>query len=248
VCEPPGGSSRHAANDTAFFRKLQSSSSGFFAMRHRNQVVAFQQIINILQADVRKRIVLSTATAPNRLIAAARSHIADVQPQERDGAMKSRQRYGLRYRPVVAVAAVAGIVLGAAACGSSSSSGGSSTAGSTGKVTISIDCAPPKAQQPVQNKEWLEDVAIFEKANPNITVDSVYNYPCDAVPATFAAMLRAGTETNLYYTYFTDLPQVLLAGQAANITKYVNTTTVPNLNDIAPSSLKADKAGSTLYG
>ena len=94
-------------------------------------------------------------------------------------------------------------------------------------MTISIDCAPPAAQQPVQNKEWLEDVALFEKANPNITIDSVYNYPCDAVPATFTAMLRAGTETNLYYTYFTDLPQVLLAGQAANITKYVNTTTVP---------------------
>ena len=86
-------------------------------------------------------------------------------------------------------------------------------------MTISIDCAPPAAQQPVQHKEWLEDVAIFEKANPNITINSVYNYPCDAVPATFTAMLRAGTETNLYYTYFTDLPQVLLAGQAANITQ-----------------------------
>jgi ABC-type glycerol-3-phosphate transport system substrate-binding protein len=161
--------------------------------------------------------------------------------------MKSRQRYGLRYRPVVAVAAVAGIIFGAAACGSSSPS--SSAGGSTGgKVTISIDCAPPAAQQPVQHKEWLEDIATFEKANPDITIDSVYNYPCDAVPATFTAMLRAGTETNLYYTYFTDLPQVLLAGQAANITKYVNTTTVPYLNDIVPSSMKADEAGSTLYG
>ncbi|HEY5397585.1 MAG TPA: extracellular solute-binding protein [Trebonia sp.] len=160
--------------------------------------------------------------------------------------MKSRQRYGLRYRPIVAVAAVAGIIFGAAACSSSSSSPG--TAGSTAKVTISIDCAPPAAQQPVQNKEWLEDVAIFEKANPTITINSVYNYPCDAVPATFTAMLRAGTETNLYYTYFTDLPQVLLAGQAANITKYVNTTTVPTLGDIVPGSLKADEAGSTLYG
>ena len=163
--------------------------------------------------------------------------------------MKSRQRYGLRYRPVVAVAAVAGIVLGAAACGSSSSSGGGgSTAAASGPVTISIDCAPPAAQQPVQNKEWLEDVAIFEKANPSITIKSVYNYPCDAVPATFTAMLRAGTETNLYYTYFTDLPQVLLAGQAANITKYVNTKTVPTLDDIVPSSMKAVTAGSTLYG
>ena len=151
--------------------------------------------------------------------------------------MKSRQRYGLRYRPVVAVAAVAGIVLGAAACGSSSS--GTTTAGSTGPVTISIDCAPPAAQQPVQDEEWLEDVALFEKANPNITIHSVYNYPCDADQAQFAATLRAGTETNLYYTYFTDLPQVLLAGQAAYITKYVNSTTVPELKDIAPGSLKA---------
>ena len=107
--------------------------------------------------------------------------------------------------------------------------------GSGGKVTISIDCAPPAAQQPVQHKEWIEDIAIFEKANPNITINSVYNYPCDAVPAQFTAMLRAGTETNLYYAYFTDLPQILLAGQAANITQYVNSKTVPNLNDIDAS-------------
>jgi ABC-type glycerol-3-phosphate transport system substrate-binding protein len=152
----------------------------------------------------------------------------------------------LRHRPVVALAAV-GLVLAAAACSSGNSSGGG-TAGSGAKVTISIDCAPPAAQQPVQHKEWIEDIAIFEKANPNITVDSVYNYPCDAVPATFTAMLRGGTESNLYYTYFTDLPQVLLAGQAANITPYVNSTTVPNLADIAPSSMKAVTAGKTIYG
>ena len=153
----------------------------------------------------------------------------------------------LRHRPVIAVTAVAGLVLAAAACSSNAASSNGGTS-SGGKVTISIDCAPPAAQQPVQHKEWLEDVAIFEKANPTITIDSVYNYPCDAVPATFTAMLRAGTETNLYYTYFTDLPQVLLAGQAANITSYVNSKTVPNLNDIAPSSMKAVTAGKTIYG
>jgi ABC-type glycerol-3-phosphate transport system substrate-binding protein len=156
----------------------------------------------------------------------------------------------LRHRPVIAAVAVAGLVLAAAACSSNSASSNASagSGGSGGKVTISINCAPPAAQQPVQNKEWLEDVAIFEKANPTITIDSVYNYPCDAVPATFTAMLRAGTETNLYYTYFTDLPQVLLAGQAADITPYVNSTTVPNLKDIVPSSMKAVTAGSTIYG
>jgi ABC-type glycerol-3-phosphate transport system substrate-binding protein len=155
----------------------------------------------------------------------------------------------LRHRPVAAVA-VAGLLLAAAACSSggntaSSKSTGTSAAG--GNVTISIDCAPPAAQMPVQHKEWLEDIGIFEKANPNITVNSVYNYPCE-VPATFTAMLRGGTEPDIFYTYFTDLPQVLLAGQAADITQYVNSTTVPTLNDIAPSSMKAVTAGKTLYG
>ena len=153
----------------------------------------------------------------------------------------------LRHRRVVAVAAVAGTVLAAAACSSNSASS-SGTAGSAGsKVTISIDCAPPAAQQPVQHKEWLEDVAIFEKANPDITVSSIYNYPCEQ-PATFTSMLRAGNEPDIYYSYFTDLPQVLLAGQAANITKYVNSATTANLGDIAPSSMKAVTAGTTIYG
>jgi ABC-type glycerol-3-phosphate transport system substrate-binding protein len=159
----------------------------------------------------------------------------------------SSMYHRLRHRPVVAVAAVAGLVLAAAAC-SSNSSASNAASGSGGNVTISIDCAPPAAQQPALHKEWVEDVAIFEKANPNITIQSVYNYPCDAVPATFTAMLRGGTETNLFYTYFTDLPQVLLAGQAADITPYVNSTSVPTLKDIVPSSMKAVTAGKTIYG
>ena len=147
-----------------------------------------------------------------------------------------------RGRMLAAVTAVAMLGLGAAAC---SSSNASSTAG--GKVSINIDCAPPAAQFPVQHKEWNEDVAIFEKANPNITIKSVFNYPCE-VPATFTAMLRAGTEPNVFYTYFTDLPQVLLAGQAADITQYVNSKTVPDIKDIVPGAMKAVTAGSTLYG
>jgi ABC-type glycerol-3-phosphate transport system substrate-binding protein len=174
--------------------------------------------------------------------------------------MKSRQRY----RPAVAVAAVAGIILTAAACTSSTtsspvstststtpstsaSSPSSPTAAAAAPVTISIDCAPTQAQDPIQHSEWLADVATFEKANPNITIKSVYNYPCEQ-PPTFTAMLRAGTETNLFYTYFTDLPQVLLAGQAADITQYVNSTTVPNLDSIVPGAMKDVTAGKSIYG
>ena len=47
-------------------------------------------------------------------------------------------------------------------------------------------------------------------------------------------MLRGGTEPDIFYSYFTDLPQVLLSGQAADITPYVNAKTVPALPDILP--------------
>ena len=144
---------------------------------------------------------------------------------------------------VAAVAAVAGLSLAASACSSNSSS----NASAGGKVTVSIDCAPTAANNPVQHKEWLADVAAFEKANPKITIKSVYNYPCE-VPATFTAMLRAGTEPDIFYTYFTDLPQVLVAGQAADITPYVNSKTVPTLKDIVPGAMKAVTAGKTIYG
>jgi ABC-type glycerol-3-phosphate transport system substrate-binding protein len=147
-----------------------------------------------------------------------------------------------RRKLAAAATALAALGLGVAAC---SSSPAPSSAG--GHVTVSIDCAPAQAQNPVQHKEWLEDVATFEKANPKITIDSIYNYPCE-VPATFTAMLRAGTEPDIFYSYFTDLPQVLLAGQAADITQYVNSKTVPTLKDIVPSAMKAVTAGTTIYG
>ncbi len=41
---------------------------------------------------------------------------------------------------------------------------------------------------------------------------------------------------------------MLLAGQAADITPYVSSKTVPTLNDIVPGSMKAVTAGKTLYG
>ncbi len=142
----------------------------------------------------------------------------------------------------IAAAAVAALALALTACGSSSSPGSASG----GHVTISVDCAPP-ASSPVQHKEWTEDVAIFEKANPDITIHSIDTSPCE-VPATFTARLRAGTEPNVFYTYFTDRNQVLDAGQAADISSYVNSTTVPALTDIDPSAMAAVTAGKTIYG
>src|SRR5258708_3370236 len=146
-------------------------------------------------------------------------------------------------RVMTSVTAVAALGLAAAACSSSNSPGSSSS----GKVTISVNCEPP-ATATAQHKEWIADVAAFEKANPNITIKSVtYTGQCE-VPAQFTATLKAGTETNLFYAYFTDLHQVLNAGQAADITSYVNSKTVPALGDIVPSAMAAETAGKTLYG
>jgi ABC-type glycerol-3-phosphate transport system substrate-binding protein len=129
----------------------------------------------------------------------------------------------------------------AAGCGSSGSTGGS------GHVTISIDCAPPESQNAVAHTNWLHDVSTFENQNPNITIHSIYGYPCET-PAPFTAALKAGTEPNVFYTYFTDLNQVLDNGQAADITKYVSSTTVPEWPDIVATAKKAVTAGSTIYG
>lgn len=158
--------------------------------------------------------------------------------------MNSTVRRGTGLRRSLAIAAAAALALPVAACSSSSSSTPTNTADQ--KVTISVDCAPPTSNQ-VQYEDWNADVATFEKANPNITIDSVRTYPCET-PALFTAALKAGTEANVFYTYFTDLPQVLEDGQAADISQYVNSTTVPNFQYLQPTAVNAVKAGGSLYG
>ena len=150
-----------------------------------------------------------------------------------------RRRLPRRASYIVVAAGLAAV----AACSSSNTPTGNSSA-SGGHVTISVDCAPPSTEPP-QYKEWNEDVAIFEKANPNITIHSIYAAQC-IVQSTFTAMLDAGTEPDVFGTYFTDLNQVLDSGQAADINQYMNL--VPAWKDVIPSVKKAVTAGSTVYG
>ena len=110
-----------------------------------------------------------------------------------------------------------------------------STGGSSSPVTITVDCAPPAAR-PVQHKEWLEDVATFEKANPNITIKGVDNYPCENT-ATFTAMLEAGPRPNLFHTYFTDLTRSSTPARPRTSRRTSNSTTVPRLSDIVPGAM-----------
>ncbi|AXI76717.1 extracellular solute-binding protein [Peterkaempfera bronchialis] len=166
-------------------------------------------------------------------------------------------------RRAVTAVAVAGLVLPAAACSSSSSDSGAE-AGKSGKpsaaaaddaaapldpnakVTLSIDCQPPVTKT-AERKEWAEDIAAFTKQYPNVTIDSKDAFPCEE-PARFTAQLQGKTQTDVFYSYFTDLDQVLDAGQAEDISAYVNDTTVPALKDIDPSVMDTLKADGKLYG
>jgi ABC-type glycerol-3-phosphate transport system substrate-binding protein len=158
--------------------------------------------------------------------------------------MSSERIASPRLRRTAAVVIAAGLGLTAAACGSSASTAPAKAAG--GKVTISIDCAPPTSK-PVPRKQWFDDIAEFEKANPDVTVKSIDTFPCET-PALFTAALTGHTEPDVFYTYFTDKQTVLDSGQAADITQYVNTTSVPALNDIAPSVMAGQSSDGKIYG
>jgi ABC-type glycerol-3-phosphate transport system substrate-binding protein len=159
-----------------------------------------------------------------------------------------------RYRKLAAVSLAVAFGLTGAACGNNksddSSTGGSSSAEGpldpNAKVSISIDCMPPTSK-PAERKEWQEDVAAFNKKYPNVTIDGKDGFPCEEPPK-FTAQLKAGTEADVFYSYFTDLPQVLDAGQAADITKYVNAKTIPQLDSIDPSVLDVLKDDGKYYG
>jgi ABC-type glycerol-3-phosphate transport system substrate-binding protein len=158
-----------------------------------------------------------------------------------------RRLHGRTGRPAgFTVVAAIGLAAVAACSSSGSTSGNTGNAASSGHVTVSGFCAPPSSS-PLPYKAWNEDVAAFEKANPNITIQSIYSAQCD-VPAVLTAQLAAGTEPEVYETYFGDLDQALDAGQAADITQYVNTKTIPVWNDIVPSAKSPVTAGKTLYG
>ena len=156
----------------------------------------------------------------------------------------------MRSSKPAAVLLAVGLGLTVAACGNdstSSSAGGDASAplDPKTKVSITVDCMPPTSK-PGERKEWTDDVAAFNKLFPNVTIEGRDASPCEE-SAKFTAQLKAGTQADVFYSYFTDLDQVLDAGQAEEITKYVSTTSVPKLNDIDPSVIGVLMVGGKLY-
>ncbi|MER7055596.1 extracellular solute-binding protein [Streptomyces sp. NPDC000351] len=165
-----------------------------------------------------------------------------------------------RTRRAGAITLVSALTLTAlAACGTSSSDDGGGSEGSGGssdpaapldpktKVTITIDCMPPAAKA-AELKEWKEDVKEFNKTYPHVTIEGRSTPGQCLEPPRFTAMLKAKSQPDVFYTYFTDLPQVLDNDGAEDITAYVDDRTVPALKDIDPNVLGSLKHENKLYG
>ncbi|MET4659497.1 multiple sugar transport system substrate-binding protein [Streptomyces sp. PvP037] len=116
---------------------------------------------------------------------------------------------GIR-RTLVALGAGA---LALTACGS----GGDEAAG--GKTRITVNCMPPQSAK-VDRRFFEEDVAAFEKKNPDIDVVPHDAFPCQD-PKTFDAKLAGGQMEDVFYTYFTDARHVADIDQAADLTPYL---------------------------
>ncbi|MGW5126988.1 ABC transporter substrate-binding protein [Streptomyces sp. NPDC004069] len=116
-------------------------------------------------------------------------------------------------RTFVAIGVCSSLALAASACGSSNDES------SGGKTRITVNCEPPKSAK-VDRKFFEEDIASFEKQNPDIDVVAHDAFPCQD-PKTFDAKLAGGQMEDVFYTYFTDAKHVVDINQAADLTPYV---------------------------
>ncbi|AEW98380.1 ABC transporter substrate-binding protein [Streptantibioticus cattleyicolor] len=117
------------------------------------------------------------------------------------------------FRTCTAVIATALTLTGLSACNSGSAEG------SGGKTRITVNCWPQPSAR-IDHKRFAEDVATFEKVNPDIDVVAHDAFPCED-PKTFDAKLAGGQMEDVFYTYFTDTRHVVDIDQAADITSYV---------------------------
>ncbi|MFI7684327.1 ABC transporter substrate-binding protein [Streptomyces griseoaurantiacus] len=116
-------------------------------------------------------------------------------------------------RTFVAIGVCSLASLAVTSCGSNDDDAGG------GKTRITVNCMPPKSAK-VDRKFFEEDIASFERKNPDIDVVAHDAFPCQD-PKTFDAKLAGGQMEDVFYTYFTDARHVVDIRQAADITPYV---------------------------
>ncbi|MET8810929.1 extracellular solute-binding protein [Streptomyces sp. NPDC004549] len=117
-------------------------------------------------------------------------------------------------RTLAAIGVCSSLALTAAACGS-----GDDDSSAGGKTRITVNCEPPKSAK-TDRAFFDQDIASFEKQNPDIDVVAHDAFPCQD-PKTFDAKLAGGQMEDVFYTYFTDARHVVDIHQAADLTPYL---------------------------
>lgn len=131
----------------------------------------------------------------------------------------------------VSLLLAAGLVLGTAACNGDEDSGESAD----GVVTITVNALPPETEE-VNRKNYLADVAEFEKKYPKIKIDAKEG---KMDPKTFSSKLAGGQLEDVFYVYFTDPAQLIAKRQVADITPYLKD--FPIVEQIKPDLMKVFK-------
>ncbi|MEU9986608.1 extracellular solute-binding protein [Streptomyces sp. NPDC048045] len=116
-------------------------------------------------------------------------------------------------RTFATIGVCSSLALATAACGS----GDDGTA--SGKTRITVNCEPPRSAK-VDRRFFEQDIASFEKRNPDLDVVAHDAFPCQD-PKTFDAKLAGGQMEDVFYTYFTDARHVVDINQAADLTPYL---------------------------
>jgi ABC-type glycerol-3-phosphate transport system substrate-binding protein len=125
----------------------------------------------------------------------------------------------------------AAVVTGTAACSDSEAADKSSE----GVVTITVNALPPATEE-VNRKNYLADVAEFEKLHPKIKIDAKEG---KMDPKTFSSKLAGGQLEDVFYVYFTDPAQLIAKRQVADVTPYLKD--FPVVQQIKPDLMKVFK-------
>jgi multiple sugar transport system substrate-binding protein len=141
-----------------------------------------------------------------------------------------------RHRKALGLLVVGAAALMTVACGATKKADSST-------VTITVNALPP-ATEVVNRKNYLADVAEFEKLHPNIKIDAREG---KMDPKTFSTKLAGGQLEDVFYVYFTDPATLIAKHQAADLTPYL--ADFPVTRQLKPELLKVfQDADGRVYG
>lgn len=140
------------------------------------------------------------------------------------------------------LAQITALALASAAIAGCSSSAQGRQDATGSKITITVG-NEPASDQTAALKVYKQQVAAFEKANPNVTVSSsTTTYD----PQTFQALVASGKMPDVFFVPFTDVQSLIARGQVADITTEFKADA--QASKVNPTVEKVAQANGKTYG